>query len=151
MEDRGVWGYNFIKNVDHFFRKIYPPYHGGMGVYFQSNITSSGLRYSINNLILYSWQLKPRDKTYLNRSFQLMFFIISLINFAFKIEYSIYFNFSFEFFSNIHQLLSTSVSKFPLSLCWFSLIDFISECSKAQTSWKLEVILSFLLPSIIAF
>ena len=37
MEDRGVWGYNFVKNVDHFFRKIYPPYHGGMGVYFQSN------------------------------------------------------------------------------------------------------------------
>ena len=40
----GVWriggygGYSFVKNVDHFFRKIYPPYHGGYGgVYFQSN------------------------------------------------------------------------------------------------------------------
>ena len=34
MEDRGVWGYNFVKNVDNFFRKIYPPYHGGMGGIF---------------------------------------------------------------------------------------------------------------------
>ena len=33
MEDRGVWGYNFVKNVDHFFRKIYPLTTGGMGGY----------------------------------------------------------------------------------------------------------------------
>ena len=35
MEDRG---YNFVKNVDLFFRKIYP-LPGGRGVYFQSNRT----------------------------------------------------------------------------------------------------------------
>ena len=26
-----------------FFRKIYPPYHGGMGVYFQSNNSDDDL------------------------------------------------------------------------------------------------------------
>ena len=33
----GIWGYNFVKNVDLFFLKNIPPFHGGMGVYFQSN------------------------------------------------------------------------------------------------------------------
>ena len=30
-------GYNFVKNVDHFFSKNIPPLPGGRGVYFQSN------------------------------------------------------------------------------------------------------------------
>ena len=32
----GYGGYNFVKIVDHFFQKIFPP-HQGEGVYFQSN------------------------------------------------------------------------------------------------------------------
>ena len=45
MEDRGVWGYNFVKNVDHSPRKIYPPYHGGMGGIFSEQQCIISIKY----------------------------------------------------------------------------------------------------------